>query len=72
MTSEFGQTVTPSDRAGSDHGHAGQHFIMGGSVNGGKILNRFIEDPDPLEAWIDYMYMRRYRVKALCLPRWRI
>merc|ERR1712129_57768 len=42
-SSEFGRTLTPNGNAGSDHGQAGQHFIMGGSINGGKILNKFME-----------------------------
>jgi cullin-associated NEDD8-dissociated protein 1 len=39
-TSEFGRTLT-SSKDGSDHGWAGNHFIVGGDVSGGKILNQY-------------------------------
>ena len=42
-SSGLGQTVTPIGRAGSIHGHTGQHFITDGSINGGKILNKLME-----------------------------
>ena len=45
-SSGLGQTVTPIGRAGSIHGHTGQHFITDGSINGGKILNTFIDSFD--------------------------
>jgi len=40
--SDFGRTLT-SNGAGSDHGWAGQHFIVSGAINGGKVYNRFPE-----------------------------
>lgn len=36
--SEFGRTVAPNGSAGTDHGTAGAAFIMGGAVNGGRVL----------------------------------
>jgi len=42
--SDFGRTLT-SNGAGSDHGWAGNHFIVGGAIRGGKVYNRF---PDSL------------------------
>lgn len=39
-TSEFGRTLTSSGD-GSDHGWAGNHFIVGGSVSGGQIFNHY-------------------------------
>ena len=37
--SEFGRTIT-SNGLGTDHGWGGNHFVLGGSVNGGKIHGR--------------------------------
>ncbi|CAK0855038.1 unnamed protein product [Prorocentrum cordatum] len=41
-SSDFGRTLTSNGR-GSDHGWAGNHLVLGGSVNGGRIFNRFPE-----------------------------
>jgi len=38
MTSEFGRSVTPNASGGTDHGWGGNYFMMGGQVNGGRIL----------------------------------
>jgi len=38
--SDFGRTLT-SNGAGTDHAWAGNHFVLGGSINGGKVLNDF-------------------------------
>jgi uncharacterized protein (DUF1501 family) len=40
--SDFGRTLVYNG-AGSDHGWSGNHFVVGGSVNGGKVFNKFIE-----------------------------
>jgi len=45
-SSEFARTMSPNGNAGTDHGHGGQHFIMGGSINGGRILNKFLDNFD--------------------------
>ncbi|CAK0855041.1 unnamed protein product [Prorocentrum cordatum] len=39
-SSDFGRTLSSNGR-GSDHGWAGNHLVLGGSVNGGHIFNRF-------------------------------
>lgn len=39
-TSDFGRTLT-SNGQGTDHGWAGNHFILGGQVKGGEIHNDF-------------------------------
>ncbi|CAK0833310.1 unnamed protein product [Prorocentrum cordatum] len=41
-SSDFGRTLT-SNGAGTDHGWAGNHFVLGGSINGGRIYNPFPE-----------------------------
>jgi uncharacterized protein (DUF1501 family) len=38
--SDFGRTLT-SNGGGSDHGWAGQHIMLGGSIKGGKVFNEF-------------------------------
>jgi len=38
--SDFGRTLTSNDR-GSDHAWGGNHFIMGGSVDGRKIFGEY-------------------------------
>jgi len=40
-TSDFGRTLAPNSNAGTDHGWAGHHFVIGGAVNGGKVYNRY-------------------------------
>ena len=39
--SEFGRTMAPNTGEGTDHGWAGNHFMLGGSVNGGKVLGDY-------------------------------
>eukprot|EP00931_Biecheleriopsis_adriatica_P014766 TRINITY_DN1167_c0_g1_i6.p1 TRINITY_DN1167_c0_g1~~TRINITY_DN1167_c0_g1_i6.p1 ORF type:complete len:1841 (-),score=350.18 TRINITY_DN1167_c0_g1_i6:148-5670(-) len=39
-TSEFARTLD-SNGGGSDHAWGGQHFMVGGSVKGGSVLNKF-------------------------------
>jgi uncharacterized protein (DUF1501 family) len=36
--SEFGRTVAPNGSGGTDHGTAGAAFVMGGAVEGGRVL----------------------------------
>lgn len=38
--SDFGRSLT-SNGAGTDHAWAGNHFVLGGSVNGGRVFNDF-------------------------------
>jgi len=38
--SEFGRTLT-SNGMGTDHGWAGNHFVLGGSIRGGRVFNDF-------------------------------
>jgi uncharacterized protein (DUF1501 family) len=40
--SEFGRTIS-FNGVGTDHGHAGNHIIMGGSLRGGRFFNTYPE-----------------------------
>jgi uncharacterized protein (DUF1501 family) len=39
--SEFGRTARQNGSAGTDHGHAGCLFVIGGSVRGGKVHGKW-------------------------------
>lgn len=39
--SDFGRTLT-SNGAGTDHGWGGNHVVVGGGINGGRIFNEFL------------------------------
>lgn len=41
--SDFARTLDPNANKGTDHAWAGQHFILSGSVKGGRIYNDFPE-----------------------------
>jgi uncharacterized protein (DUF1501 family) len=44
VASDFGRTLTANSGEGSDHGWGGNYFIMGGSVQGGKIHGQYPQD----------------------------
>jgi uncharacterized protein (DUF1501 family) len=39
--SEFGRMARENGNGGTDHGHAGALFVMGGDVHGGKVYGRW-------------------------------
>jgi len=50
--SDFGRTLT-FNGAGTDHGWGGQHFIIGGGINGGDVYNDFPETLIPGGEYFD-------------------
>jgi uncharacterized protein (DUF1501 family) len=51
QTSDFGRTLTPNSGGGSDHGWAGNSFLAGGSVKGGRFFGTYpdrFDDDGPL------------------------
>jgi uncharacterized protein (DUF1501 family) len=38
---EFGRTAKENGNRGTDHGHASAMFVLGGNVNGGKVLGKW-------------------------------
>jgi len=39
--SEFGRTVRQNGNAGTDHGHGNAMLVIGGNINGGRVLGRW-------------------------------
>merc|ERR1719436_1351047 len=39
--SDFARTLDPNANIGSDHAWAGQHIVLSGAVNGGRVYNDF-------------------------------
>ena len=39
--SEFGRTINPNSNQGSDHAWAGNYFMFGGDIRGGRILGEY-------------------------------
>jgi len=48
--SEFGRSLAPNGGSGTDHGWGGNYWIMGGDVNGGRILGKY---PDSFDGDLD-------------------
>lgn len=44
ITSDFGRTLTSNSGDGTDHGWAGHNLVLGGDVDGGKILGKYPDD----------------------------
>ena len=57
--SDFGRTLVPNSNGGTDHAWGGHYFMMGGSLNGGKILGKYPED---IREGAPYRIGRRGRV----------
>ena len=52
VMSEFGRTCRENGNYGTDHGHGGMMLVMGGGVEGGKVLGKWkgLEDDDLYQA----------------------
>jgi uncharacterized protein (DUF1501 family) len=42
--SDFGRTLVPNANFGTDHAWGGHYFMMGGGLNGGKVLGKYPDD----------------------------
>ncbi|KAL7543207.1 hypothetical protein ACHAXR_012486, partial [Thalassiosira sp. AJA248-18] len=45
--SEFGRTLDQNSNDGADHGWGGHHFMLGGSVKGGRVLGEYLSTFEP-------------------------
>ena len=60
--SEFGRTFRENGDHGTDHGHGSVYWVMGGGINGGRILGEQIKVEQPkLFQNRDYPVMTDYR-----------
>jgi len=39
--SDFGRTLIPNSKQGTDHAYAGNHIVIGGDLDGGQVFNQF-------------------------------
>jgi uncharacterized protein (DUF1501 family) len=44
VASEFGRSISPNSSAGADHGWGGNYMVMGGSIDGGRVLGKYPDD----------------------------
>ena len=62
VVSEFGRTFRENGNRGTDHGHGTVYWVMGGSVNGGKIHGEQVRLEQPtLFQNRDYPVLNEYR-----------
>ena len=72
-SSDFGRNYVMNGDDGSDHGWGSDHFVMGGSVDGGKLYGRFadrkVNGPDDvsLGRWLPTTSVDEYGVT---MARW--
>jgi uncharacterized protein (DUF1501 family) len=60
--SEFGRTFRENGDRGTDHGHGSVYWVMGGGINGGRILGEQVKvDQSKLFQNRDYPVMTDYR-----------
>jgi uncharacterized protein (DUF1501 family) len=60
--SEFGRTFRENGDRGTDHGHGSVYWVMGGGINGGRILGEQIKVEQPkLFQNRDYPVLTDYR-----------
>jgi uncharacterized protein (DUF1501 family) len=62
VISEFGRTFRENGNRGTDHGHGSVYWILGGSINGGRIAGRQIRvEQATLFLNRDYPVLNEYR-----------
>jgi uncharacterized protein (DUF1501 family) len=62
VLSEFGRTFRENGNAGTDHGHGSVHWILGGSIGGGRIVGEQVQvKQDTLLQNRDYPVLNNYR-----------
>jgi uncharacterized protein (DUF1501 family) len=70
VISEFGRTFKENGDKGTDHGHGGAFWVMGGAVRGGRLLGRLVElTPANLNQNRDYPVLNEYRATLAGLFR---
>jgi uncharacterized protein (DUF1501 family) len=62
VVSEFGRTFRENGNKGTDHGHGSVHWLLGGSINGGRIAGEQARvDKSSLFQDRDYPVLNEYR-----------
>ena len=62
VVSEFGRTFRENGNKGTDHGHGSVHWVLGGSINGGRIAGEQARvNKDSLFQDRDYPVLNEYR-----------
>jgi uncharacterized protein (DUF1501 family) len=62
VVSEFGRTFRENGNKGTDHGHGSVHWVLGGSINGGRIAGEQARvDKASLFQDRDYPVLNEYR-----------
>jgi uncharacterized protein (DUF1501 family) len=62
VISEFGRTFRENGDRGTDHGHGSVYWVMGGGINGGRILGAQVKvDQANLFQNRDYPVLTDYR-----------
>jgi uncharacterized protein (DUF1501 family) len=62
VVSEFGRTFRENGNRGTDHGHGSVYWILGGSINGGKVLGEQVAvEQKTLFQNRDYPVLNEYR-----------
>ena len=62
VVSEFGRTFRENGNKGTDHGHGSVHWLLGGSINGGRIAGEQARvNKDSLFQDRDYPVLNEYR-----------
>jgi uncharacterized protein (DUF1501 family) len=51
ITSEFGRTLSPNSRDGTDHAWGGNYMALGGSMKGGRVLGQYPDDLTTSGRW---------------------